>query len=114
MGNPPKLLDRMRDTLRARHYSSRTEESYVAWVRRFIVFHNKRHPSAMGQEEVNAYLTTLATRDRVSAATQNQALCAILFLYRYVLGDPLPWIDDLVRARRPARLPVVLTRDEVE
>jgi len=114
MSNPPKLLDRMRDVLRARHYSARTEEAYVAWARRFILFHGKRHPSAMGPEEVNAYLTALATHDRVSAATQNQALCAILFLYRHVLGDPLPWIDDLVRARRPARLPVVLTRDEVD
>lgn len=114
MSNPPKLLDRMRDALRARHYSARTEEAYVAWARRFILFHGKRHPSATGPEEVNAYLTALATRDRVSAATQNQALCAILFLYRHVLGDPLPWIDDLVRARRPARLPVVLTREEVE
>lgn len=114
MSNPPKLLDRMHNVLRARHYSARTEEAYVAWARRFILFHGKRHPSAMGPEEVNAYLTALATHDRVSAATQNQALCAILFLYRHVLGDPLPWINDLVRARRPARLPVVLTRDEVD
>jgi integron integrase len=104
----------MRDALRARHYSARTQEAYVAWARRFILFHGKRHPSAMGPDEVNAYLTALATRDRVSASTQNQALCAVLFLYRHVLRDPLPWIDDLVRARRPARLPVVLTRDEVE
>lgn len=114
MTNPPKLLDRMGAALRARHYSARTQEAYVAWARRFILFHGKRHPSAMGPDEVNAYLTALAMRDRVSASTQNQALCAILFLYRHVLRDPLPWIDDLVRARRPARLPVVLTRDEVE
>jgi len=107
MSNPPRLPDRMRDALRVRHDSARTEEGYVAWARRFILFHGKRHPSAMGPEEVNAYLTALATRDRVSAATQNQALCAILFLHRHVLGDPLPWIDDQVRARRPARLPVV-------
>lgn len=114
MSNPPKLLDRMADVLRTRHYSDRTREAYVAWVRRFILFHNKRHPSSMGGDEVNAYLTALATRDHVSAATQNQALCAILFLYRHVLGDPLPWIDGVVRAQRPARLPVVLTHDEVD
>lgn len=114
MSDPPKLLDRMADVLRTRHYSDRTREAYVAWARRFILFHGKRHPSSMGADEVNAYLTALATRDRVSAATQNQALCAILFLYRHVLGDPLPWIDGVVRAQRPARLPVVLTRDEVD
>jgi integron integrase len=114
MNHPPKLLDRMADVLRARHYSERTREAYVGWARRFILFHGKRHPSSMGADEVNAYLTALATRDHVSAATQNQALCAILFLYRHVLGDPLPWIDGIVRAQRPARLPVVLTRDEVD
>src|SRR5256885_1177377 len=114
MTNPPKLLDRMCAALRAWHYSARTQEAYVGWARRFILFHGKRHPSAMGSDEVNAYLTRLATRDRVSAATQNQALCAIFFLYRHVLGDPLPWIDGLVRAQRPARLAVVLTRDEVD
>jgi len=77
MSNPPKLLDRMRDILRARHYSERTLEAYIGWARRFILFHDKRHPSSMGADEVNAYLTALATRDQVSAATQNQALCAI-------------------------------------
>ena len=84
------------------------------WVRRFILFHDKSHPSAMGAGEVNAFLTHLAVDRRVSAATQNQALCAILFLYRVVLADPLPWIEDLVRAQRPQRLPVVLTRDEID
>ena len=109
----PKLLDRMRASLRARHYSRRTEDTYVAWARRFILFHNKRHPSAMGAEEVNAFLTMLAVEGHVTASTQNQALSAILFLYRYVLQDPLPWIDDLIRAERPVRVPVVLSPDEV-
>jgi|SRR5581483_8488621 len=108
----PKLLDRVRGAIRARHYSRRTEEAYVGWIKRFIFFHNKRHPSAMGAEEVNAFLTALATDQNVSASTQGQALSALLFLYRYVLDDPLPWMEDLVRAQRPARLPVVLTVDE--
>jgi integron integrase len=82
-------------------------------VRRFILFHGKRHPLVMGADEVNAFLTSLAVDARVAAATQNQALCAIVFLYRVVLENPLPWLDDLVRAQRPVRLPVVLTRDEV-
>ena len=112
-GNPPKLLDRVSAALRARHYSRRTEEAYVMWIRRFILFHNKRHPASMGGEEVNAFLTSLAVDDRVSASTQNQALSALLFLYREVLQDPLPWMDDLIRASRPMRLPVVLTPDEV-
>lgn len=110
---PPKLLDRVRDALRARHYSVRTEEAYVMWIRRFIFFHGKRHPSSMGGDEVNAFLTSLAVDDHVSASTQNQALAALLFLYREVLQDPLPWMDDLIRAARPLRLPVVLSPDEV-
>jgi len=109
----PKLLDRLRDAIRTRHYSPRTEEAYVMWVRRFILYHNKRHPSSMGAEEVNAFLTTLAVDQDVAAPTQAQALSAILFLYRHVLDDPLPWIDDLVRAQRRIRLPVVMTPDEV-
>ncbi|HYC92487.1 MAG TPA: integron integrase [Thermoanaerobaculia bacterium] len=113
MSDPPKLLDRVSAALRARHYSRRTEEAYVMWIKRYIFFHNKRHPASMGGEEVNAFLTSLAVDDHVSASTQNQALSALLFLYREVLQDPLPWMDDLIRANRPLRLPVVLTPDEV-
>jgi integron integrase len=113
MSEPPRLLDRLRDAIRVRHYSIRTEEAYAQWVRRFILFHNKRHPSAMGAEEVNAFLTHLAVEGHVAASTQAQALSALLFLYRHVLDDQLPWLGDLVRARKPRRLPVVLTREEV-
>ena len=108
----PKLLDRVSASLRARHYSRRTEKTYVGWIKRFIFFHNKRHPSAMGVDEVNAFLTSLAVDGQVSASTQNQALSAILFLYRVVLEDPLPWIDNIVRARRSEHIPVVLTPAE--
>ncbi|MHB8999178.1 MAG: integron integrase [Thermoanaerobaculia bacterium] len=99
--------------MRARHYSSRTEETYVHWIKRFIVFHNKTHPAAMGAEHVNAFLTHLAVAQNVAASTQSQALSALVFLYRHVLDDPLPWIDEIVRATRPKRTPVVLTREEV-
>jgi len=109
----PKLLDRMTIELKARHYSPRTIESYVWWAKRYILFHNKRHPSSMGADEANAFLTHLAVDDHVSAATQNQALSALLFLYRHVLDEPLPWLKDLVRAKRPIRLPVVLSPDDV-
>lgn len=110
---PPKLLDRVRTSLRARHYSKRTEEAYLLWIRKFILYHEKRHPSSMGAAEVNAFLTHLAVDDHVAAATQNQALAALLFLYRHVLEDPLPWMHEIIRAQQPARLPVVLTVDEV-
>ena len=113
MAEPPKLLDRVRNAIRVRHYSPRTEEAYVMWIRRFILHHGKRHPSAMGANEVNAFLSHLAVDRTVSASTQNQALAALLFLYRHVLEEPLPWLDDIVRAQRPERLPVVLTVDEV-
>jgi site-specific recombinase XerD len=113
MTQPPKLLDRLRDAIRSRHYSPRTEEAYLMWAKRFILFHNKRHPSSMGAEEVNAFLSSLAIDDHVAASTQNQALNALLFLYRHVLQDPLPWLQDVIRARRPMHLPVVLTPDEV-
>ena len=109
----PRLLDRMRGVLRARHYSLRTEDSYVQWAKRFILFHGKRHPSAMGPDEINGYLTHLAVERHVSASTQSQALAAILFLYRDVLGEEVPWLTELVRAPRRERAPVVLTRDEV-
>jgi len=109
----PKLLDRVHQAIRARHYSPSTEQAYVAWIRRFIFFHGKRHPMEMGQPEVNQFLTHLAVHERVAASTQNQALAALLFLYDKVLDRPLGQIEGVVRARRPRRLPVVLTRQEV-
>ncbi|GHU36637.1 integron integrase [Betaproteobacteria bacterium] len=111
--SPPKLLDQVRERLRLKHYSIRTEHQYVQWARRFILFHQKRHPAEMGAAEVEAFLTHLAVQGNVAAATQNQALSALLFLYREVLGVDLPWLENVVRAKRPARLPVVLTRREV-
>jgi len=109
----PRLLDRVRAALRTRHYSRRTEKAYVHWIKRYIFFHGKRHPAEMGAAEVTAFLTALAVRDRVAASTQNQALNALLFLYREILGVELPWLDGLVRAKRPQHLPTVLTREEV-
>jgi len=109
----PRLLDRVRLAVRSRHYSLRTEEAYVAWARRFVLFHGKRHPQTMGETEINAFLSDLAIRASVSASTQNQALAALLFLYRHVLEKPLPALGEVVRAKRPRRLPVVLTRAEV-
>jgi len=111
--HPPKLLDQVRDKIRVRHYSIRTETQYVQWVKRFILFHGKRHPQEMGAVEVEAFLTHLAVEGNVSASTQNQALSALLFLYREVLGVELPWLDNVVRAKKPQRLPTVLSRDEV-
>lgn len=111
---PPRLLDRVRAALRARHYSYRTEQAYVGWIRRFIVFNGKRHPRDMGDVEINTFLSHLATEGHVAASTQNQALAALLFLYQDVLGMRVPWLECLVRARKPARLPVVLSRDEVK
>ena len=108
---PRKLLDQMSDCLRTQHYSARTEESYVEWARRYILFHQKRHPKDMGAPEVKAFLTHLAVERQVAASTQNQALSALLFLYREVLNQPLSGID-AVRARQPARLPTVLTKSE--
>ena len=108
-----RLLDRVRHAIRARLYSRRTEKAYIVWIRRFILFHGKRHPATMGGAEVERFLTSLATERKVSASTQSQALAALLFLYREVLDCRLPWLDHVVRARRPERLPVVLTRAEV-
>lgn len=110
---PPKLLDQMREALRVHHYSYRTEQSYLDWARRYILFHGKRHPRDMGAEEVSAFLTHLATERRVSASTQNQAKAALLFLYKRVLGIELPWLDEVVQAKVHKRLPVVLTPREV-
>lgn len=109
----PRLLDVVREKLRIRHYSLRTEQQYMHWVRRFLRFHHHRHPREMGAAEVTAYLTHLAVEGGVSASTQNQALSALLFLYRQVLDVSLPWLDEVVRAKQPKRLPVVLTRREV-
>jgi integron integrase len=110
---PPRLLDRVRQTARLRHLSHRTEDAYVDWIRRFILFHGKRHPQEMGALEVVAFLSHLAVRGQVSASTQNQALSALLFLFRAVLDRELEGLGDAVRAPRPKRLPVVLSRDEV-
>jgi integron integrase len=110
---PPKLLDRVRGALQTRHYSRRTEKTYVAWIRRYILFHGKRHPAEMGAPEMTRFLSWLAVDGKVAASTQNQALSALLFLYQEVLDLDVPWLDDVVRAKRPQRLPVVLTRDEV-
>jgi len=110
---PARLLDRVRDKIRLKHYSIRTEQAYVDWIRRFIVFHGKRHPSALGAPDVEAFLTHLAVDCTVAAATQNQAKCALLFLYREVLGVELPWLDHVEKAKTATRVPVVLTRDEV-
>jgi integron integrase len=112
MQKEPRLLDRVRAAIRTKGYSIRTEQAYVDWIRRFILFHNKRHPDAMGKSEVEAFLTHLAVNRDVAPSTQNQALSALLFLYRMVLGRDLPWLDDVTRAKKPSRLPVVLTADE--
>jgi integrase-like protein len=110
----PKLLDRVREAARVRHLSLRTERAYAQWVRRYILFHGKRHPAEMGEAEINAFLTHLAVEGKVSASTQTQALCAILFLYRAVLGRDVGELEGLIRAKRRRRLPVVLTREEVK
>jgi len=109
----PRLLDQVRAAIRVRHYSPRTEEAYVAWIRRFILFYGKRHPREMGAAEVVAFLSHLAVRDQVSASTQNQALGALVFLYRRVLDRPLGDLQGVVHAKMPERLPVVLSRAEV-
>ncbi len=110
----PRLMDRLREAIRVRHYSLRTEEAYRQWVRRFILFHGKRHPESMGEPEVSAFLSHLAVDRNVAASTQNKALSAILFLYTHVLGRDLDWLEGVIRAKRPRRLPVVLSREEVQ
>lgn len=110
---PPRLLDQMRDAIRVRHYSIRTEDTYVDWARRFILFHDKQHPLQMGPPEVAAFLTYLAVQRNVAPATQAQAKSALLFLYRVVLDVQLPWLDEIVAAKDKRRLPVVLTPTEV-
>ncbi len=111
--SPPRLLDRVRQAIRARHYSPRTEKAYVGWIRRYIFFHGKRHPDQMGAPEVTRFLSALATRSKVSASTQNQAFSALLFLYRDVLGRQLTGLKETVRAKPSVRVPLVLARDEV-
>jgi integron integrase len=108
----PKLLDRVRETMRASRYSPRTEAAYVDWIKRYIRFHGIRHPQEMGAEEVKAFLSHLATQMNVAASTQNQAFSALLFLYQEVLKKRLPWIDNIVRASRPKKVPVVFTQEE--
>lgn len=109
-----RLLDQVRRAIRMRHYSYRTEQTYVHWTRRYILFHNKRHPADMGRRELEAFLSALAHDAHVSASTQNQALSALLFVYRHVLQIELPWLDDITPARRPKNLPTVLSRQEVQ
>lgn len=110
---PPKLMTVVRQVMRFRHYSLRTEEAYTGWIRRFILFHGKQHPETLGTEEVRAFLTDLAVNGQVAAATQNQALSALLFLYQQVLEREIGWLEDVPRAQRPAKLPVVCTAEEV-
>lgn len=110
---PPRLLDQVRAAARTRHLATNTQKAYVRWIRRFILFHRRRHPREMGVAEVNSFLTHLAVEGHVAASTQNQALCALLFLYGTVLERPLGELEGVVRARRPRRLPVVLTPEEV-
>ena len=113
ISNSPRLLDQMRAAIRLRHYSIRTERAYVHWVAAFVRFHGMRHPRDMGAREVTMFLSHLAVERDVAAATQQQALSALLFLYRHVLEIDLPWLTELVRPRKPARLPTVLNQDEV-
>lgn len=110
----PQLLEQVRGRCRVRHYSIRTERAYLAWIWRFVRANNGLHPRHLGKGEIEAFLTRLATEGRVAASTQNQALAALLFLYREVLGIELPWMEEIRRAKRPQRLPVVLTRAEVQ
>lgn len=110
----PRLLDRVREVLRFKHYSLRTEEAYIGWIRRYVVFHGKQHPESLGTEEVRAFLTDLAVNGKVAAPTQNQALSALLFLYQEVLKREIGWLDEVERAQRPAKMPVVCTPEEVQ
>lgn len=110
----PKLLEQVRQTIRRKHYSLRTEQTYVDWIKRYIFFHNKRHPAEMGAREMEEFLNHLAVEKKVAASTQNQALSALVFLYREVLRQQFDWMDNLERAKRPARVPIVLTETEVK
>jgi len=112
--NPPRLLDQVRDKLRVKHYSIRTEQTYTDWIKRYIYFHDKRHPKDLGAQDIEAFLTHLAVNGKVAAATQNLAKSALLFLYREVLEIQLPWLENITQAKTPKRLPVVLTVSEVQ
>jgi integrase len=109
---PKKLLDQVRDAIRLKHYSIRTEASYVTWIKRYILFHNQRHPNEMASAAIAAFLTHLAVQQKGATSTQHQALSALLFLYRDVLNTPLDFPIDAIRAKKPKRLPTVLTKDE--
>jgi site-specific recombinase XerD len=113
-GKPRKLLDHVRDVLRANHYSIRTEEAYLGWIRRFILFHGKRHPRDMAAAEVEIYLTHLATEEKVSTSTQKQALNALVFLYHNVLRKPLGQFTNITRPKKPQRRPLILSKEEAE
>jgi integron integrase len=110
----PKLLDQVRDAIRLKHYSIRTEQSYIEWIKRYIYFHNKQHPADMEARHISSFLTYLAVQRKVTSSTQNQALCALVFLYRHVVKKELGQFDDLVYAKRPSKLPVVFTPDEIK
>ncbi len=110
----PKLLDQVRNRIRCKHYSIRTEQAYIEWIRKFIFYHGKRHPAEMGENEISDFLTYLAVKRRVAASTQNQALSAIVFLYREVIQRDLGEFENLIRAKRPSRLPVVFTTKEMK
>ncbi len=110
---PPRLLEQLRNRIRLRHYSVRTERTYAHWVTRYVAFHGMRHPGEMGAGEITAFLSSLATDRNVAASTQNQALSALLFLYKEVLGMDLPWLDEVRRAKKPRHLPTVMTQAEV-
>jgi len=109
----PKLLEQARGVLRAKHYSLKTEQSYINWMKRYVLFHNKRHPKDMGEAEINQFLTYLAVKENVAASTQNQALCAIVFLYKEIIGRDVDDLGKVIRAKKPKRLPIVLTVEEV-
>ena len=113
MEGSPRLLEPVRIRIRIKHYNIRIEQAYLDWIRRFILFHRKRHPNQMGIKEIEAFLSHLAVKGRVSASTRNQALSTILFLYREVLKMELPWLENVTRVKRPERLPVVLTKEEI-
>ena len=113
MATKPRFLDLVRERIRTKHYSLRTEEAYVGWIKKFIFFHNKRHPAEMGKLEMEEFLTYLAVERNVASSTQNQALAALLFMYKEVLQMEPPWVDNVTRAKKPQRLPVVLTKTEV-
>lgn len=110
----PKLIEEVKNYLRLKHYSIRTEEAYVNWIKRFVIYHNKRHPIEMGDKEIREYLTKLAVEDKVAASTQNQALCAIIFLYKEVLKKKVGELEDMVWSKKPKKLPVVFSKDEVK